>query len=72
MNDEQISTCAPEPRLSEGVRARVSELVHQVHVDNGVKNGTTALYWHLIATIQTHARENWDDGEGVDREASEG
>lgn len=53
--DRNWSAPIPGPGPSRSVELATEYLVKVVEQDVGVKNGTTALYCHLIGVIQQHA-----------------
>lgn len=56
--DEHYSTAADEPKLPEDFEKVLYEMCRSLEGTNGLRNGVTALYWHLISVCQQHAKEN--------------
>lgn len=54
MSDEQDLPIPSSELPSKSIELAVEYLVKVVEHDIKVNNGTTALYWHLIAVIQQH------------------
>lgn len=53
---EEQAVCAGSGRLSHSTRLAAEFLAHVVAGDHGCRQGKTALYWALIATVLKHAR----------------
>lgn len=53
--DLPIETCnSEEPKLNRSSQIALEYLVDCLDKEHGLKNGKTALYWHLYSTIQPH------------------
>lgn len=51
----------PGDMPSDSVQTAASYLAERVQQDHGTKNGKTALYWHLIAIISSHAGDRYPE-----------
>ncbi len=61
-DDDKLQQLLNEPIpgniiATRSVRLAVEFVCHLVEKDLGTNNGETALYWHLIHTIQKHIKK---------------
>lgn len=54
MSEIDVSVPGPLP-LSRSVKTALEYVAFLVDRENGVKNGKTALYWHLVGVCSSHA-----------------
>ena len=57
MSEEERTVDMGSGRLSHSTRLAAEYLADVVQNHHGTKNGRTALYWAVIATILTHAAD---------------
>ena len=55
--EEVIDSGFKAAKLSPQETSELSEFCKRYHEAHGTNNGSTALYWHLIAIIGRHTRE---------------
>jgi hypothetical protein len=45
-------------RLSQSVRTALDYVCHTIAKDHQLRNGKTALYWHLVGIVAAHIKDS--------------